>query len=119
MGNNNTENNERRSARKTKKNNWQKKTAAIVGDLMVKNVYGPAYWDSYLIPTAELNQKSRWSTSEQMIYVEKKNQTKGRNKLLILVFQLKKAKNEVAISGIVPRKNRDSKWAKMTNESLT
>ena len=48
-----------------------------------------------------------------------KEPDEGTKQIVDFGISAKKAKNEVAISGFVPRKDRYSKRAKMTNESLT
>ena len=114
-----------------------KRTIAIVGDLMVKNIYGPSYSDnksnvfvksisgaktkcmkSYIIPTVELepdaivihcgtNDLRRQEQPEEIAY-----------EIANLASSIKSKKNEVVVSGIIPRKDRFRDKAKETNESL-
>ena len=104
---------------------------------MVKNIYGPSYSDnksnvfvksisgaktkcmkSYIIPTVELepdaivihcgtNDLRRQEQPEEIAY-----------EIANLASSIKSKKNEVVVSGIIPRKDRFRDNAKETNESL-
>ena len=122
---------------KSDQNFKPKRTIAIVGDSMVKNIYGPSYSDnkskvfvksisgaetkcmkSYIIPTVELehdeivihygtNDLKRQEQSEEIAY-----------EIANLALSIKSKKNEVVVSGITPRKDRFRDKAKETNECL-
>ena len=104
---------------------------------MVKNIYGPSYSDnksnvsvksisgaktkcmkSYIIPTVELkldaivihcgtNDLRRQEQSEEIAY-----------EIANIASSIKSKKNEVVVSGIIPRKDRFKAKAKETNEIL-
>ena len=114
-----------------------KRTIAIVGDSMTKNIYGRSYSDnnsnvfvksisgakmkcmkSYITPTVELepdailihcgaNDLWRQEHSEEIAY-----------EIANLTSSIESKKNEVVVSGIIPRKDRFRDKAKETNESL-
>ena len=114
-----------------------KRTIAIVGDSMVKNIYAPSYSDnksnvfaksisgaktkcmkSYIIPTEELepdaivihcgtNDLRRQEQPEEIAY-----------EIANLSSSIKSKKNEVVVSGIIPRQDRFRDKGKETNKSL-
>ena len=108
-----------------------------MGDLIVKNIYGPSYSDnksnvfvkstsgaktkcrkSYLIPAVELqpgaivihcgtNDLTRQEQPEEIVY-----------EIANLASSIKSKKNEVVVSGIIPCKNGFRDKSKEANESL-
>ena len=128
------------SAEKVLKNNQkfqQKRTIAIVGDSMVKNTYGPTYSDnmsnvfvnsisgaktkcmkSYIIPTVELRPDATVIHCGTNDLRRQEQPEEIACEIVNLASSIKSKKNEVVVSGIIPRKDRFRDKAKETNESL-